>query len=107
MEHMKPIGPLRMDGNVAENWRKWKQRWVLYAKASGVDSKDEETQCAVLLHTIGEEALEVYDTFTFTEAEENKIEPLVAKLITVDSPLQPIAKSQNPILRTQLTLLTS
>lgn len=80
MEHMKPIGPLRMDGNVAENWRKWKQRWVLYAKASGVDSKDEETQCAVLLHTIGEEALEVYDTFTFTEAEENKIEPLVAKL---------------------------
>ena len=32
MEHMKPIGLLRLDGNIAENWRKWKQRWVLYAK---------------------------------------------------------------------------
>ena len=76
MKHVKPIGPLRLDGNIAENWRKWKQRWVLNAKASGVDSKDEETQCAVFLHTIGEEALEVYDTFTFTDEEADKIEPM-------------------------------
>ncbi|CAB4015900.1 Hypothetical predicted protein [Paramuricea clavata] len=41
MEHMKPMGPLKMDGNVAENWRKWRQRWNLYAKASGADGKDE------------------------------------------------------------------
>ena len=86
MEHVKPIGPLRMEGNIAENWRKWKQRWILYAKASGVDSKDEETQCAVFLHTIGDEALEVYDTFTITEAEENKIEPLLAKFEAYCSP---------------------
>ena len=32
MEHMKPMGPLKMDGNLAENWRKWKQRWSLYAR---------------------------------------------------------------------------
>lgn len=86
MEHVKPIGPLRMDGNIAENWRKWKQRWTLYAKASGVDAKDEETQCAVFLHTIGDEALEVYDTFTFTESEENKIEPLIGKFDAYCSP---------------------
>lgn len=79
MEHVKPIGPSRMVGNIASNWQKWKQRWVLYAKASGVDAKDEETQCAVFLHTIGEEALEVYDTFTFAESEENKLEPVIAK----------------------------
>lgn len=83
MEHVKPIGPLRMEGNIAENWRKWKQRWILYAKASGVDAKDEETQCAVFLDTIGDEALEVYDTFSFAEAEGGKIEPLLrnSKLI--------------------------
>jgi len=75
-----------MDGNIAENWRKWKQRWTLYAKASGVDAKDEETQCAVFLHTIGDEALEVYDTFTFTESEENKIEPLIGKFDAYCSP---------------------
>ena len=86
MEHVKPIGPLRMDGNIAENWRKWKQRWTLYAKASGVDAKDEQMQCAVFLHTIGDEALEVYDTFTFTENEENKIESLRGKFDAYCSP---------------------
>ena len=30
---MKPMGPLKMDGNLAENWRKWKQRWSLYARS--------------------------------------------------------------------------
>ena len=86
MEHVKPIGPLRMDGNIAKNWRQWKQRWTLYAKASRVDAKDEETQCAVFLHTIGNEVLEVYDTFSFTESEENKIEPLIGKFDAYCSP---------------------
>ena len=76
---MKPMGPLKMDGNLAENLRKWKQRWSLYAKASGAEEKDEATQCAIFLHTIGEEALEVYDTFTFTETEQDKIELLIQK----------------------------
>ncbi len=48
-------------------------------KASGAEEKDEATQCAIFLHTIGEEALEVYDTFTFTETEQDKIEPLIQK----------------------------
>ncbi|XP_068690073.1 uncharacterized protein [Montipora foliosa] len=65
---------------------KKKQRWVLGAKDSEVDSKVEEIQCAVFLHTIGEEALEVYDTFTFTEEEANKIELLVAKFEVYCSP---------------------
>ena len=69
---MKPMDPLKMDGNLTENWRKWKQRWSLYAKASGAEEKDEATQCAIFLHTIGEEALEVYDTFTFNETEQDK-----------------------------------
>ena len=59
---------------------------MLYAKASGVDSKDEETQCPVFLHTIGEEALVVYDSFTLTDAEADKIEPLVAKFEAYCSP---------------------
>ncbi len=73
------MGPLKLDDNTAENWRKWKLRWNLYAKASGVDKQEEETQCAIFLHTIGEEALEVYETFTFTEAQQNKLDSIIAK----------------------------
>jgi hypothetical protein len=85
MEHMKPMGPLKVDGNVAENWRKWRQRWNLYAKSSGADEKDEDTQCAIFLYTIGE-ALEIYDTFTFTETEQDKIEPLIQKFESYCTP---------------------
>ena len=85
MEHMKPIGPLKLDGNTAENWRKWKLRWSLYPKASGAD-KQEETQCVIFLHTIGEEALEVYETFTFTEAQQNKLDPIIEKFEVYCSP---------------------
>ena len=79
MEHMKPMGPLKMDGNLAENWEKVETTLESIRKASGAEEKDEGTQCAIFLHTIWEEALEVYDTFTFTETEQDKIEPLIQK----------------------------
>jgi len=47
--------------NIAENWRRW-ERFRLYMTASGVSEKEEEVKIAILLHTIGEEALEVYNT---------------------------------------------
>ena len=60
------MGPRKMDGNLAENWRKWKQRLNPYAKASGDDGKDEAILCtAIFRHTKGKEALEVYNTLTF------------------------------------------
>ena len=93
MEHMKPMGPLKLDGNTAENWRKWKLRWSLYAKASGADKQEEETQCAIFLHTIGEEALEVYETFTFTEAQQNKLGPIIEKFEAYCSPKKKIPTS--------------
>ena len=83
---MKPMGPLKLEGNIAENWRKWKLRWSLYAKASGADKQEEATQCAIFLHTIGEEALEVYDTFSFTEEQKDKLVPIIEKFEAYCSP---------------------
>ena len=47
---------------------------------------DEEMQCAIFLHTIGEEALEVYDTFALTAEEATKLETIVNKLEAYYSP---------------------
>jgi hypothetical protein len=74
---MKSIRILILIGNVAGNRRKWKQHWGLN---TGVDKKPEATQCTVLLHTIGQDALDVYNTFTLTEKEANKIKPLIKKV---------------------------
>ena len=79
MDRIKSIEPLSLEGNVAENWRRWIQRWKLYVVASGVDKNPEATQSAILLHTIGQDAIEVYNTFIFTEEAVDKIDPLIKK----------------------------
>ena len=36
-------------------------------------------QCAILLHLIGEDALRIYNTFTFVDNEVDKIKPIIGK----------------------------
>lgn len=73
MEQFKPPTPLLLTGNLAENWRRWEQRYLLYMTATGANTKPEPVKIAILLHTIGEEALEVYNTLTVHLADqENK-----------------------------------
>ena len=62
--------PLPMDENVADHWRKWKQKWQLYVIASKAAKNDEETQCAIFLHRIGDDIIKVFNTFTFEDDEE-------------------------------------
>ena len=48
--------------------------------ASGKIKQDEKVQCAILLHKIGEEALQIYNTFRFATGEDpNRIADLKKK----------------------------
>lgn len=67
MDSLKAPDPLSMDGNLSENWRRWEQRFDLYLKAMGAETKPDVQKRALLLHSIGEEAIEVYNTFTFAD----------------------------------------
>ena len=86
MGQFKPLDPMNLSGNVSDNWQKWKQKWNLYKVASGVNEKNEDIQCAIFLHMIGEDALRMYDTFVFTIEEKNQIAPLVQKFESYFSP---------------------
>ena len=70
MSSFKPPSTLNLEGNVADNWRKWKQRFQLYMEASGSMKKPEKQRVAIFLHLIGEEALEIYNTFSLSTAEQ-------------------------------------
>ena len=61
--------PLELTGNLAENWKRFKQRFGLYNVASGMSQKEEKAQTSMLLHVIGEEALAIYNMFQFEEDE--------------------------------------
>ena len=86
MDTLKPPDALELRGNIAEKWRRWKQAWTLYAKASGAVTKPEDVQCAIFLHVIGKDAIEVYNTMTIPPGDQDKIAPLIAKFEDYCSP---------------------
>ncbi|XP_077262837.1 uncharacterized protein LOC143897799 [Temnothorax americanus] len=75
----KGIIPMRMSGNVAENWQMWRSRFENYLKASEVSKKPQETQCAQLLHYIGKEGFKIYKSFTLSENERDRLPILLDK----------------------------
>ncbi|XP_024890884.1 uncharacterized protein K02A2.6-like [Temnothorax curvispinosus] len=79
MSDHRGISPMSMTGNIAENWKTWRSRFENYLVATEINKREEATQCAQLLHYIGEEGFRIYTTFTFSEAERNKIAVLFEK----------------------------
>ena len=70
------------DAQAAEKWKKFKLAWTNYSLATELNQKPEAVQVATLLTVIGEEARDVFSTFTeWHNADDNKkIEPVLAKI---------------------------
>ena len=70
MEQFKPPAPLILSGNMSENWRSWEQPFKLYMTATGANDKGESVKIVIMLHTAGDQALEVYNTLNVDFADE-------------------------------------
>ena len=61
------------DRKFLHNWKRFKQKWSNYELATGVTDKDDAiVQIAIFLTVIADEALDVYNTFTW-DSEEDKV----------------------------------
>ena len=66
-------------GELALNWKVFKQKWEFYSVATGASEHESaKRQACLFLRVIGEEAVKVYNNFTFA-TEENKFN--VARII--------------------------
>ena len=66
MDRLIPPEQLNLDsGNLAENWRQWRQRFEVFSLANGLSEKNEAVWSATLLHVAGPKVLEVYNAFTW------------------------------------------
>ncbi|KAL4721007.1 hypothetical protein ACJJTC_016778 [Scirpophaga incertulas] len=83
---LKPPQPLTT--LTAEGYKKWLQLFQLYLKASGGINQDEETQIAVLLHCMGEQCVEIYNTFNFNDEEEKKFDSVIDQFNKYFIPIQ-------------------
>ncbi|XP_076830306.1 uncharacterized protein LOC143476162 isoform X2 [Brachyhypopomus gauderio] len=68
---------LKLTGNVSENWKRFKQSFELYSLAIGLET--EERKVALLQTVAGRAALDVYNTFVFTEEEKDNYEVVMKK----------------------------
>lgn len=75
----RALQPMQMSQNQAENWKNWIQKFRNYLVATETNKKPEEVQCAQLIYYIGDEGLQIYNSFEFTATEKNCIESLIKK----------------------------
>lgn len=62
-------GPLILDAQAAENWRKFRMRFEIYLVATEKDKKSDKLKVNLLLNCAGSEAIEEYSHFTYDEEE--------------------------------------
>ncbi len=67
MDRIEPPKALNFAGNVAENWRRFRQAWNFYlAVADPDEDRSEKYKASLLLTVLGEEARDIYSAFVWT-----------------------------------------
>ena len=64
---IKPPTVLNFDSNIAADWPIWKQQWANYVVVSRLDGQSPQYQTAMLLNSIGTDALKVFNGFVFAD----------------------------------------
>ena len=75
----KPPDPLVLDNNIADNWKRFSQKFDVFLTASNLKEKPEETQIAVFLNLVGDDGLELYNSFTYTDEEKKTVKGITKK----------------------------
>ena len=115
MQGIAPPKPLDLSSaSTIDNWKTWKQMWENYSIVAGINRQPEHFKIALFLHSIGPDALKVYNTFVYTEAENRDDIKIIIKNLMISSLVNPMKSTrdtcstrdrrnqQNPLRTTQL-----
>lgn len=69
-DSMSKVKEMDFEGDVSMNWRKFKQRFNIFNDASEGNKKGDKTQIALLLHFMGDEGIELYNTLEWKDIKE-------------------------------------
>ncbi|KAI5743039.1 hypothetical protein M8J77_013844 [Diaphorina citri] len=74
VSEVKALPPLLVngDGDAADAWKLWLQRFTIFLRANGHDNAAPEKQVAMFLHLIGEECLHIFNSFGLNDKLDNK-----------------------------------
>lgn len=77
MDGINKPEPLSLNGNLAENWRRFKRDYDLFMTATGRRTKTKAIQAATLLNLVGTEAVDLLETLKIEEAEKEDPEKII------------------------------
>ena len=76
---IKPPVPLNLQTNRVDNWSLWKQQWSNYVVISRLNSQSIDYQTAMVLNSIGTDALKIYNGFAFDNGDIRDIATILKK----------------------------
>ncbi|KAK9688331.1 RNase H-like domain found in reverse transcriptase [Popillia japonica] len=76
MEGFKTPKSLAIDENIVSNWKKFVQSYNIYLLASGSANKSAEVRAAIFLNFIGEDAIDLFNTFNLAEEDKKDVEKI-------------------------------
>lgn len=79
MDRQTPL-PLLVIGNLADNWKIFKQNFLNYIEAPKTQSIQSETHVAILLNLIGEDGLRIFNSLNLTESQVNDLNKVLNAL---------------------------
>ena len=80
MAGIMPPGKLVRTGNVADNWKVWKQMWSNYMIIAQLEIKPPAYKVALFLHCIGVDALKIFNGFQFDSPDDkNDLAKIIQK----------------------------
>ena len=59
MDRLTLPSPLGLDGNMSENWRRFRQQFGIYLTASRIDKNKENVKAMTLLHVLGTDGMKI------------------------------------------------
>lgn len=77
---------LRTDGNLAENWKNFRRQLDIFMIASELNAKTSEIKAAVVLNLVGQEAIELFDTFDLTDEQKKNYDEVLKAFETFCKP---------------------
>ncbi|XP_075738735.1 uncharacterized protein LOC142784003 [Rhipicephalus microplus] len=71
MDLLKPPEPLRLSGNLSENWKRFKQSFELFLQATAAEKspRSDSSKVALLLSFAGDEVLDIFNNFQYGPGE--------------------------------------
>ena len=70
MDDFKPPDKLSFEGDVSQNWKKWRQMFEFFIDAKDVGSKADKVKIGMLLSAMGSDGIERFNHFSWAKEED-------------------------------------